>query len=110
MTAWNPNIPNPADVPATDAVAIQDNFSVIDTAFAQDHVNLVSAATPGFHKQISFPGAGSPPYSVAGTQNYTYDRLLASSVRSYLEYRKYLRQPQYQGINIRYHPINPVRV
>src|SRR5579864_5299466 len=87
MTAWNPNIPNPADVPATDAVAIQDNFSVIDTAFAQDHVNLVSAATPGFHKQISFPGAGSPPYSVAGTQNYTYDRLLASSVRSYLEYQ-----------------------
>ena len=87
MTTWNPNIPNPADVPASDATAMQQNFSVLDTAFAVDHVNLALLTAQGFHKQISITGAGASPYTVAGTQNYEYAKLLGSNTRSYLEYQ-----------------------
>lgn len=87
MTSWNPNIPQVANVPANDAVSMQQNFSVLDSAFKVDHVQLSVLSNQGFHKQISFPGAGSSPYAVAATQNYAYPKLLASNVRSYLEYQ-----------------------
>lgn len=87
MTTWNPNIPNPADVPASDATAMQQNFSVLDTAFAVDHVNLSLLTAQGFHKQVSLSNVGSPPYTVSGLQSYDYAKSLATNTRTYLEYQ-----------------------
>lgn len=87
MTAWNPNIPNPNDVPASDATAMQANNAVIDSAWKVDHVNLSLLSQQGFHKQLSLSNVGSSPYTVAGLQSYGYSKSLASNTRTYLEYQ-----------------------
>lgn len=87
MTTWNSTIPNPANVPANDATSMQQNFSVLDTAFNVDHVNLSLLTAQGFHKQISYSNVGASPYTVSGSQSYEYAKFLASNVRTYLEYQ-----------------------
>lgn len=55
MTAWNPNIPNPANVPANDAVSMQQNFAVLDQSYQVNHVPLSVATDMGKHPVVNFP-------------------------------------------------------
>lgn len=94
MTSWNPNIPNPLNVPANDAVAMQANFDVLNAAFQVDHTRLQDSNNQGMHKQITFPQPPTAlPFPPFALQSYEYERILPANpgpgpgTRSYLEYQ-----------------------
>lgn len=88
MTTWNSQIPNVNNVPANDAVEMQQNFSVLDAAFQVDHTALSQATSQGMHKQITFSQPPtSLPFVPAAQQSFAYERLLAANTRSFLEYQ-----------------------
>ncbi len=68
MTTWNPTIPVPTNVPANDAVSMQQNFQVLDDAFKVNHTPLAVATDQGKHTVVNFPKGsdqGTGPNDVA---------------------------------------------
>lgn len=103
MSSWNPNIPQVANIPANDAIAMQQNFAQLNASFQVDHVPLSDKVPPGgnsgMHKQITFPSPpASLPFGAVAQQSYLYEKIFPNAVpifpnppgpatKSYLEYQ-----------------------
>lgn len=73
---YNPGIPAPGTSPATGRGPIQQNFQLINTYIAQDHVALDGASNQALHKKVTLVAPIADP-APAGSEAVVYSKTVS---------------------------------
>lgn len=73
---YNPGIPAPGTSPATGRGPIQQNFQLINTYIAQDHVALDEASKQALHKKVTLVAPIADP-APAGSEAVVYSKTVS---------------------------------
>ncbi len=83
--SYNPSIPQADDLISESQLAIQTNFSQLNTIFEKDHVEYDNATTAdrGKHKQSTYPDSSSDP-ATAGNELALYSKDVGGNSRFFM--------------------------
>jgi hypothetical protein len=82
---YNPNIPQAGDNPVVSQGQLLNNFSILNSDFAVNHIALTSGANPGLHTMINFATTLAADPNLAVPQTSLYPKSVAGNPQLFFQ-------------------------